>query len=215
MNITRLLLLSVLVACDGVSSTPLEPDATVSPDAEEPVVVAGNKRVFVTDTVYAGGLVGGLVGADMKCEARAAAAGLAGTYKAWLSDSKTSAAARLTRSTGAYLLVDGTMVAANWDELTSGNHQRAINLDPFGATHAVPVKCHVVGGLLAVWTATRVDGTRAEGEPLFCVDWTKLDVNGGIPNGLVGDSQASNIKWTSSNCALSCTDEASLYCIEQ
>ena len=211
MNITRALLLTLLVACDGVSSTPEVPDATVTPD----VTVAGNKRVFVTDTVYTGGLIGGLAGADMKCEARAAAAGLSGTYKAWLSDSVTSAAARHTHSTGAYLLVDGSMVAANWTELTSGNHQRAIDLDPFGAAHVASITCQVIGGVMPVWTATRIDGRSAEGEPLFCGDWTKIDIGGGIPNGLVGDVRASDIKWTSSNCALSCTDEAALYCIEQ
>ncbi|MDQ3339095.1 MAG: hypothetical protein M4D80_28375 [Myxococcota bacterium] len=202
------LILSFVVACDGVSSEPLAPDATSGP-----AVVTGNKRVFVTDTVYAGGLLGGLAGADMKCEARAAAAGLAGTYRAWLSNQTTAAAARLTRSTGAYLLVDGTMVATNWDVLTSGNLQRAINLDPFGAAYVAPTKCQVVGGLMAVWTGTSANGT-IPSENLFCGGWDELD-GGAIGNGLVGNAQASNNKWTASNCALSCTDEAALYCIEQ
>lgn len=208
MNHLASCLIIFVVACDGVSSEPLEPDAT--PDT---AIVTGNKRVFVTDVVYTGGLLGGLAGADMKCEARAAAAGLAGTYKAWLSDHATAAAARLTRSTGAYLLVDGTMVAANWAALTSGNLQRAINIDPFGASYTAPIKCDVVGGLMAVWTGTSFNGTIAS-ENVFCGDWDELD-GGAIKNGLVGNAQASNNKWTASNCALSCTDEAALYCIEQ
>src|SRR6187401_2282495 len=93
-------LLVCLIACDGVSSEPAAPDAAEDTGGK---VVTGNKRVFVPDQTYVGGLLGGLAGADMKCEARAAAAGLAGTYKAWLSDQTKSATARLTHSTGAYL----------------------------------------------------------------------------------------------------------------
>src|SRR5207248_2675590 len=48
-------------------------------------VVMVNKRVFVTSVMYDGNL-GGLAGADAKCQARATAASLSGTYKAWLSD---------------------------------------------------------------------------------------------------------------------------------
>jgi len=212
------LIVSLVVGCgDGVSSRP-EPDAAATPADAAVVVVTGNKRVFVTDTVYQGGLIGGLAGADMKCEARAAAAGLAGTYKAWLSGSTTPAAARLTHSTGAYLLVDGTMVAASWEALTSGALQHTINLDPFGAEYTAPIKCTIVGGLMAVWTSTRIDGTPAEGgtsSGYFCGDWTELDHDGLIGNGLVGNMRAMNSKWTSSNCGLACPDEAALYCIEQ
>ena len=42
------------------------------------------KRVFVTSANYTGDL-GGLVGADSKCQALADSAGLDGNYKAWLS----------------------------------------------------------------------------------------------------------------------------------
>jgi hypothetical protein len=66
------------------------------------------KRVFVTSTGYPGNL-GGLAGADAKCQERATAAGLGGTFKAWLSAAGTgnSAAERLTHATVPYVRVDG------------------------------------------------------------------------------------------------------------
>lgn len=210
------MVLVLLAACSGVSSDPAMPDAAdidaTGVDAP-PTVVSGNKRIFVTDTTYVGGFLGGLAGADQKCEARAAAAGLAGTYKAWLSDRTVSAAGRLTHSTGAYLLVDGSMVAANFDGLVSGTVQRAIDLDPFGATYTAPTKCSVVGGLAAVWTGTGSNGSLAAAN-LTCVDWTKDMQDGLIGNGSVGNAKGTT-KWTHSNCALSCTDTAALYCVEQ
>lgn len=60
---------------------------------EAPAGVAGvdYKRVFVTSTSYNGNL-GGLAGADAKCNTRAAAAGLSGTYKAFLAGSSSLSA---------------------------------------------------------------------------------------------------------------------------
>ena len=57
------------------------------PVCEPPPVPASCNpcKVFVTSTVHDGNL-GGLVGADAICNSLASAAGLAGTYKAWLSD---------------------------------------------------------------------------------------------------------------------------------
>ena len=51
-------------------------------------------KVFNSSTSYNGNL-GGLTGADAKCQSRAAAAGLTGTYKAWLSSTTINAKDRL------------------------------------------------------------------------------------------------------------------------
>src|SRR5215470_17442921 len=115
-HLSLALLLLLPAACTGVYSNPGDP-----PD--EPRPVFGNKHVFVTSTTYEGALLGGLAGADAKCADHAAAGGLAGTFKAWLSDSHKSAASRLTHSTGTYSLVDGTLVAGAWDDLVMGNLQ--------------------------------------------------------------------------------------------
>jgi hypothetical protein len=70
------------------------------------------KRVFVTSTVYTGNL-GGSAGADDKCQERADAAGLGGTFKAWLSATGTgnSAFDRLSHASVPYVRVDD---ASRW-----------------------------------------------------------------------------------------------------
>src|SRR5262245_31188313 len=83
-----------------------------------PPASVGN-RIFVTSKVYVGGLLGGLDGADAKCNERAAAAGLPRTYKAWLSTLTDSPSSRMTHLVGKYTLVDGTLVASGWDDLVS------------------------------------------------------------------------------------------------
>jgi hypothetical protein len=55
------------------------------------------KRVFVSGSKWNGNL-GGLAGADAKCQQAADAAGLGGTFRAWISDDATSASSRLTHS---------------------------------------------------------------------------------------------------------------------
>ena len=74
-------------------------------DTLTPSPTPAPKRVFVTSTTYKGNL-GGLAGADAKCQTRANAASLGGTWKAWLSDSTTSAASRLTQSVSGYILLN-------------------------------------------------------------------------------------------------------------
>ena len=89
-------------------------------------------RVFVTSTTHDGNL-GGLAGADAICQARAAAAGLPGTYLAWLSDGSASPATRfLTQSAGPYRLVNGTTIADDWADLTSGDLDAPINITETG-----------------------------------------------------------------------------------
>ena len=78
------------------------------------------------------GNLGGLAGADSKCQARADAAGLGGSWNAWLSDDAESASSRITRSSGPYTRVDGVLVANNWDDLTDGSLQNPLSIDEFG-----------------------------------------------------------------------------------
>lgn len=175
----------------------------------------GDKRVFVTSMTYQGGLLGGLAGADTKCNARAEVAGLAGNYKAWLSTRLTTAASRLTHSTGAYRLIDGTTVAANWDELVSGTLQNPIDHDELGHLYSAPSNCGIVGGVLPVWTATTYEGVYEQAFDETCVNWTEIEVGGFYGDGGVGNAQAADTFWTESLCAIACVDHASLYCLEQ
>jgi hypothetical protein len=66
------------------------PRASGSSGSTTPSVEAPRKRAFVTSTTYAGAL-GGVPAADGFCQSSATAAGLPGTYHAWISDRTTSA----------------------------------------------------------------------------------------------------------------------------
>ena len=150
------------------------------------------------------GNLGGLLGADATCQARANAAGLPGTYKAWLSDSTQSPSTRFTQSTRPYVRVDGEVVANNWDELTSGSIQQVL-LDEKGAPSTDSL----------AWTNTTSDGTPggAGGANKHCSDWTSNApgpfANNGNP-GLFTDR-----RWTH-NSATACEDTAArLICVQQ
>ena len=74
------------------------------------------KIVFVTSQRYTGNL-GGLAGANAKCQQLATAAGLTGTYKAWLADNNSMPTTAFTHSTSPYVLVNGTRIADDWTSL--------------------------------------------------------------------------------------------------
>ncbi|EJK55631.1 hypothetical protein THAOC_24620, partial [Thalassiosira oceanica] len=122
------------------------------------------KIVFVTSERYNGNL-GGLAGADARCQERAKAAGLSGTFKAWLSDRTTSVSQRFDRDFdyAAFFRTDGVMVANDWSDLTDGSLLGAIDRDEFGNT---------VGANFA-WTNTDTGGTQ-EG-------WTETVIGGELP----------------------------------
>jgi hypothetical protein len=80
---------------------------------------ATTSRVFTTSTTYNGNL-GGLSGADSKCQARADAASLGGVWKAWVSITGTGTAVRFTHATGLYRRLDEVIIALNWTDLTDG-----------------------------------------------------------------------------------------------
>ena len=106
------------------------------------------KTVFVTNRAYDGNL-GGLMGADDKCQAEAddpASIVPPGTYLAWLSDGFNSPDTRFIKSVGPYILPDGTKVAEDFADLTDGSILHNIDSDPTGRRL----------GLQSFWTGTRV-----------------------------------------------------------
>ncbi len=167
--------------------------------------------MFTTSTTYSGNL-GGLMGADQLCQARAAAGNLSGTFKAWLSDSTTSAASRLTHGALPYELVDGTVVAADWTALTSGMLQTMIELDENGNLLPQADTCSGFNGHY-VWTDSADDGTIYDAAQ-SCQNWTSAL---GTDNGSTGSSSTLQAtSYWSSWCHLeSCSSMASLYCIQQ
>ncbi len=156
------------------------------------------KRVFVTSTTTSGNM-GNLMGADGICQTRAGAAGLGGTYKAWLSSATTSAATRLTHATVDYALVDGTVVANGWTDLTDGTLDAAINKDELGNTVASS----------AVWTNCTTAGNIDAAE---CLQWTSVTPG---HKGQTGLSSATNAAWTDNIAFEDCALLRRLYCLEQ
>jgi len=166
------------------------------------------KRAFVTSQLFSSDL-GGLSGADAKCQSLADAAGLGGSYVAWLSDTTTSASQRLSHLAGPYVLVDdATVIADDWAELTSGNIQHAIDVTELGtAPPAGTNECLVDWNMAVVWTCTSNAGeTECESA---CGDWT------GQPGTCSLGWVASSEFWSAGCNGDLCTGTAALYCFEQ
>ncbi|HEY5922342.1 MAG TPA: hypothetical protein VIV11_11755 [Kofleriaceae bacterium] len=167
-----------------------------------------NRRVFLTSTFYDGNF-GGLAGADAKCQERADAAGLTGTYKAWLSDDTTSAGSRLEHSPDPYILVDGTVVANDWSQLGSSFLAHAIDKTELGGPPTVIwTGC---GSWAGVFTGTRTpNGSSWPGQT--CQNWTSSSSS---DIALIGHAFASNSHWTNLCSYQPCSTPTPLYCIEQ
>jgi hypothetical protein len=114
---------------------------------------------FVTDETYTGNL-GGQAGADTKCQNAASAAGLPGTYAAWLAGADGVAgpppATRFsfTGTNTPIRMPDGTLLANSWADLTDGTLQNFFNVNQFGDR---------VDAFSKVWTNVKADGTAESG----------------------------------------------------
>ncbi len=162
------------------------------------------KTVFITSSTFKGNL-GGLAGADDKCQAEAD--GLAsivpsGTYLAWLSDGTDSPATRFTKSAHPYMLPDGTKIAENFTDLTDGSILHAINIDSTGKAL----------GLNYFWTGTNADGTTAQ-YLVTCDGWTADPVANF--HGMSGRTNISTNLWSSRNSRASCNYRNNLACFQQ
>ena len=161
----------------------------------KPVV---HRKVFVSSGKYDGNL-GGLSGADIRCNTLAQLVGLSGTFKAWLSDAATGPADRFDTSfTGVYELIDGSIVAHGWADLTDGSLMHAIDLSEKNA----PLDT-------AVWTST--DPSGGPNGTDHCLDWTSSQV---ALDGWYGFSSASDTSWTQSLEGLPCSSAVNIYCFE-
>ena len=169
--------------------------------------------VFVTSVSYRGDL-GGLAGADMKCNQLAAGANLPGTYIAWLSGDNTNARDRITDS--AYSRVDGVLVASSLADLTDGNIAAPINLDETGGLHQINT----------LWTGTRPSGHART--HFTCNSWTTDgydyddadshdDANSYQSEGSIGNPFSSDESWTDRNEGESrtCNADHGFYCFQQ
>lgn len=180
------------------------------------------KIVFVTSTLYNGDL-GGLSGADAKCNERARAGSQPGTYRAWLSDDSASPSTRFSMRGGPIRLVDGSVIAQNWTELLANGPSRVVNITELGGrpARALPppgqtaVPCAAESSAF-VWSDTNAKGLRA-GADRNCKNWTATVYNR-LNVGLWDDARYWSTYCTvtaSDDIDNSCAMQAALYCFQQ
>jgi len=155
--------------------------------------------VFVTSIAYDGNL-GGLVGADQKCQARAEAAGLPkNTYKAWLSTPSVNAIDRLGGARG-WVRVDGKPFADTKADIVAGKIFYPPRVDELGNYDDTPYGS-------PVWTGTGSDGTLIwSGDT--CSEWTSSSTTA---NGYIGDNDSVAGVFTSLGMS-GCNATRRLYC---
>jgi len=161
--------------------------------------------VFVTSAAYMGNL-GGVSGADSKCQYLANEAKLDGTFRAWISSGSISPAQ--SWSTPAidlpYYLADGTTkVADDWNHLFNANNyelHHAIDQNENGET---------VTEALRAWTNTNWNGNRASTDD--CDGWSRSGSNWQGKYGYILDKD----HYWSWKGAVNCDWEIRLYCIQQ
>lgn len=186
------------VAAQPVIATPT-PTPTATPNP------TGMKHVFVTSATQDASF-GGPLFSDPTCATIAANAGLSGTYKSWISYSGDSPSTRFTHATVPYALRDGTIVANDWNDLTDGTLQHAIDQDENGATVTAA----------DVWTGTTAAGGVPPENPNppttpYCNNWQN-DSN--VVNGVRGNTARTDAGWSSID-QVSCDHQLRFYCFEQ
>ena len=164
------------------------------------------KTVFITSSTFDSNL-GGLTGADAKCQAEAEASNSVvppGTYMAWLSDGTNSPNTRFNRSSQPYVLPNGKKVAENYDDLIDGSILNAINLGP----HGKPV------GYQPYWTGTNPDGTTASDGDYngICGGWAEESPAGKY--GMNGHTGKTSTFWTTEK-GYPCRRTLKLACFQQ
>ena len=168
--------------------------------------IALTKRVFVSSEMYNGNL-GGLDGADAKCQELADAANLGGTFMAWIATNEGNPASRFTQSTTAYTLVNGTQIAPNWAGLIDGSLDAPLNLDEYGDPMPIGNTSCAGGGQPTVWSSVSSNGTGNGGQ---CSNYTST-----AGSGQWGNGGMSNASWTSWCSGGICTWESPIYCFQQ
>lgn len=181
------------------SATAATPTSTRTPT---PTVTATPEfnRVFVTSTTHAGDF-GGLAGGDAICATRATAAGLPGTYVAWLSVTGVNASSRLGTARG-FVRVDGKPFANSVADILANRIFNPLRIAENGAD----VSFGQFPLAVTVYTGTLGNGTVATG--FTCSDFTTTDGSARRGN-LVGGPEA----WTARQNS-NCTSSRHLYCFQ-
>ncbi len=176
----------------GGCSFTADSDTTVMVDFDPP------NKVFVTSTTIAPGALGGLVGADAFCSARATAANLPGTFRAFLGSSTATAWTRLSGFRG-WGRTDGKPFGDTVTDLQAGrtfyppiDTETGVELTTSGITQVV----------------TGVNGGTSAGT---CTDWTST--SGGSFDVIWGEPRSGYATFAQDG-STSCNTAMRLYCFE-
>ena len=172
----------------------------VEPDGGLPV-----KRVFVTSQTWTGAL-GGLAGADAKCQAAAETESLGGEWRAFLSIGANWAGDRVVADGAAFARVDGQIIANSKTELV-GPGVTGIEL----AIQLTEANDLADAGNKEVWTGTDITG--AKRDLASCSGW-ETDATGDSIQGRTGQWNQTDKRWGTGVNEL-CSSQAHLYCFEQ
>jgi hypothetical protein len=207
-------LVAVLAAACG-DDDPATPTTSASPSPAPQTSMS----FFVTSTTNTTGNLGGLRGADARCQSLGAAAGQgAKTWRAYLSverdpdNGNAAADARSRIGSGPWFNASGTMVARDLGELHARRGDATLFLDERGqringqwAGSPSPVQHDILTGSTA-------DGRLMAG--MTCADWTSdsasVQAQVGHSDGLGpgGDSSGALSSWNSAHANQSCADTA-------
>jgi hypothetical protein len=182
------------------SDTNTDTDTDTDTDTSDTGSSGEETLVFVSSQKYDGNL-GGLIGADAKCQSMADTASLGGSWMAWLGDGVDGPVTRFVHAETGYRLVGGGLIAENFPDLIDGTIGVPINNDETGTP--LPSDDDMI-----VWTA--VFHTGGEPTPVNCSGWTAAE-NSYVPTGL---ATSTDTGWTVT-APYNCSEFHRIYCFEQ
>ena len=158
------------------------------------------KIAFVTSEEFDGNL-GGLAGADAKCQNAATTAGLDGSWKAWVSvDTNSVPAARFAFPARGYETIDGRFLGGTNFDTFPEEILNPLDVDENGQA--------VVLGNTFVWTGIESRGRATSS----CIEWTS---NSNADDGATGTTSGTSTNWTQAISHVDCSNVQHLYCFEQ
>lgn len=163
----------------------------------------GTRRIFVSEAGQ--GNIGGVGGADARCQAEAVAAGWGGNWQAMISEVNSATnqpGLRMDFNWDTVTNMNGDVVATSWNDLWDGTIANPINYDEIGA---------VVSTNTFVFT-----GTSSSGVPVStstdCLNWTTNASS--TWTATLGLLTATNSAWISNSQPV-CSTTGRIYCFEQ
>jgi len=158
--------------------------------------------IFVTSTTYSGNL-GGLSGADSKCQARANAAGLSGTWVALLSSASVNAKDRILDIP--YETISGKSIATSKADLFDGVISNPIDISELGTQINSGPNPNIYEDL--VWTGTNADGVYSGKTCYSWTDSTNMETT-------IGRTYHTDYRWIHLGDQTWCSNPLHLYCVK-